>query len=385
MRKNAAALALVFVFLAASCITTDKPVSGAAIVENSWVTKTPLQKAIGSIQVAAANGKIYAISGSANEEYDPATDTWTPKRPMPTSRNYFAVATHQNKIYVIGGQSGYIPAGDLRILTAVNEVYDPATDTWETKTPLPTPRFYLSASTVNDKIFLIGGLNNTDYNPPLSILDLNEAYDPQADTWSAKTPTPNPVYAYASAVLDGKIYLFGGGASESDLAQIYDAAADSWSYGQRMPDKTRSMAAAATTGGKAPKRIYVVGGMIGFGNPLDSNRVYNPETDNWTVGASMITARYGLGIAVIDDLLYAVGGGYPSMEDIVINERYTPIEYGTLQPPPDGSSTPEPQPEPFPIAMFVGSAAAAAVIGLGLLVYLKKRKPHTAMSAAIQA
>lgn len=374
--RRTTTITLILVLLAATLAFETNPATGLEAPENSWVAKTSLQKSIGQVQVAVANGRIYAMSGSANEEYNPATDTWTSKKPMPTKRDYFAVTAYRNKIYIIGGQSGYIPAGDLRILTTVNEVYDPATDTWETKTPMPTPRFYLSANTVNDKIYLIGGLNNTDYNPPLSILGLNEVYDPQADTWSTKTPTPHPVYVHASAVLDSKIYLFGGGASESDLTQIYDSAADSWSYGQRMPDKTRSMAAASTTGAKAPKRIYVIGGMVGFGYPLDLNRVYNPETDNWTVGASMITARYGIGIAVVDDLLYAVGGGYAGGEEIVRNEQYTPIGYGTLQPePPEDSSTPEPQPEPFPTSLVAAIAVAASVIvGAGLLLHFKKKE-----------
>ena len=183
---------------------------------------------------------------------------------------------------------------------------------------------------------------------------------------SAKTPTSNPVYASASAVLDNKIYLFGGGTGEDDLTQIYDAITETWSYGQRMPDKTRSSAAAATTGTKAPKRIYVIGGMQGFAHPLDSNRVYNPETDNWTAGAPMITARYGLHVVVVDDLLYAIGGG-----DL---EQYTPIGYGTIQPSPEPSSTPEPQSEPFPTTLVLASVITVAVVGVVLLVYFKKRK-----------
>jgi N-acetylneuraminic acid mutarotase len=359
-------LPLVLVILTVSYVIVAKPASSSAeVIEDSWVSKTPLQKAIGSLEAAVANGKIYAISSSANEEYDPATDTWTSKKPMPTKRHYFTIATYQNKIYVIGGQSGYNSAEGLRILTAANEVYDPVTDTWETKAPMPTPRFYLSANTVNDKIYLIGGLNDTDYNPPIIVSDLNEVYDPQTDTWSTKTPTSNPVYNYASAVLDNKIYLFGGGTSEDDLTQIYDAITDTWGYGQRMPDKTRSIAAAATTGTKAPKRIYVIGGMQGFAFPLDSNRVYNPETDNWTTGAPMITARYGLHVVVVDDLLYAIGGGI---------EQYTPIGYGTIQPSPEPSSTPEPQSEPFPTTIVVAaSVAIVAVVGVVLLVYFRKR------------
>jgi N-acetylneuraminic acid mutarotase len=296
----------------------------ANIVEDSWRSITPMPTSIGSLDVAAANGKIYAISGLVNEEYDPATDTWTTKNPMPTKRYYFGIAVYQNKIYVIGGQSGYDADAGLRVLSAVNEVYDPATDTWETKASMPTPRIYLRANTVNDEIYVIGGLIDPDYYPPIVASGINEVYNPKTDTWTTKTPTPNPVYNYASAVVDNKIYLFAGGASEDDLTQIYDAETDTWSYGQRMPTKTRSIVAGATAGTEAPKRIYVLGGMQGFGIPLDLNRVYDPETDNWTAGAPMLTPSYGFAVAVVNDLLYAIGGGW--------HEQYTPIGYGTMPP-----------------------------------------------------
>lgn len=329
MHKSVA-MPLVLTLLTAAFLMTVKPTqSSTNLAENSWVSKTRLEKSIGTLEVAVANGKIYAISGSANEEYDPVTDKWVSKKPMPTSRYDFAIATYQNKIYIIGGQSGYNSARNLRIFTSVNEVYDPVTDTWETKAPMPTARVSLGANTVNDKIYLIGGYNNTDY-ASIMISDLNEVYDPQTDTWSTKTPPPNPVYNYASAVLDNKIYLFDGGSSARDLTQIYDVTTDTWSYGQRTPAGTWSSAAAATTGTKAPKRIYVIGGMQGFAVPLDSNRVYNPETDNWATGAPMITARYGLHVVAVDDVLYAIGGGYYGMEEVVINEQYTPFGYGTI-------------------------------------------------------
>ncbi|MBN1245842.1 hypothetical protein JXA31_09645 [Candidatus Bathyarchaeota archaeon] len=330
MRKSAVLL-VVLILLTAVFLMTVKPTqSSTDLAENSWVSKTRLQKSIGNFEVAVANGKIYAISGSANEEYDPATDKWVSKKPMPTSRYHFAIATYQNKIYVIGGQSGYNSARNLQIFTSVNEVYDPVTDTWETKAPMPTARVLLRANTVNDKIYLIGGSNDTDYVSPTMISDLNEVYDPQTDTWSTKTPPPNPVYNYASAVLDNKIYLFDGGSSADDLTQIYDVTTDTWSYGQRTPAGTWSSAAAATTGTKAPKRIYVIGGMQGFGVPLDSNRVYNSETDNWGTGAPMMTACYWLHVVAVDDLLYAIYRVQYGMEEVVINEQYIPFGYGTM-------------------------------------------------------
>ncbi len=54
----------------------------------------------------APNGKFYAIGGIAsspccsalgvNEEYDPSTDTWTTKTNMPTARKQLVVATGLN-------------------------------------------------------------------------------------------------------------------------------------------------------------------------------------------------------------------------------------------------------------------------------------------------
>src|SRR3972149_11634017 len=122
MRKGVALL-LVLVFLTASFVITAKPVSAAT--EDSWVSKAPMHVARSDLGVAVVNGKIYAIGGNAesgympnsegvnykasgwikdtNEEYDPETDTWTFKTPMPTPRCNFAIAAFENKIYCIGG------------------------------------------------------------------------------------------------------------------------------------------------------------------------------------------------------------------------------------------------------------------------------------------
>src|SRR5690348_9196122 len=62
---------------------------------------------------AAPNGKLYAVGGTSNfnaaiatvEEYDPATNTWATKRPMPTARRDSpGLATAPNgKLYAVGG------------------------------------------------------------------------------------------------------------------------------------------------------------------------------------------------------------------------------------------------------------------------------------------
>jgi parallel beta-helix repeat protein len=114
-----------------------------------------------------------------------------------------------------------------------------------------------------------------------------------------------------------------------------------------MPTPLRMASAGATTGKFAPKQIYVIGGLQS-GNGLSLNQVYDPQSDNWTLGTSMPTARYGLAVAVVNDTLYAMGGvllppyAFPKVP-LDANEVYLPLGYeGPM--PPYWASPPSPSP-----------------------------------------
>jgi N-acetylneuraminic acid mutarotase len=411
MRKSLGWLFILFIAASSFVVITQ----AASAAENSWLNRPSMPDAKSGLQAAVVNGKIYAIGpDGTNEEYDPVTLTWATKQPVPTLRSSFAIVAHQNKIHVVGGNVGYDISTDSPILCSLNEVYDPLTDTWESKKPMSTNRSQLNANVVNGKIYLIGGRTGGQF----STVDLNEVYDPQTDTWTTKAPIPYPVVQYASAVVDGKIFVLGGqdefaDAKNLDLVQIYDPSTDTWSFGTPMPNVVWQAAAGATTGAWAPKRIYLFGGLPAhslFGTNI--TQVYNPETDSWTMGASMPTSRFNFAVGVVNDILYALGGS-PFFnlqgEAIAANELYIPFGYeGPLPPywsppafpspspkpspsitlPPSPSNTPMPtsspseqpteppesQPQPLSTTLVAtASIATVSVIVLGLLVYLKKR------------
>jgi hypothetical protein len=313
VKESACALILLLtLFFAISAL----PLVRAA--EDSWATMEPMSTAKASVGVAVVDGKIYAMGGSYDsngvEEYDPATNTWTAKTPMPTPRIFFGIAVVENKIYVIGGDGGNWDAGE--ILTNVNEVYDPSTDTWETRTSMPTKRLGLSASVVDGKIYCIGGYYN-----------VNEVYDPATDAWSTKMPMPTGVNYHASAVVGNKIYIMGGAVGVT-LNQIYDPETDTWSSGASLPIGVDQAAAGVTAGDTVTERIYVIGGKQNL-DAVNLNQVYDPETDTWVAGTAMPTARFGLGVAVVDDSLYAIGGreGWFGFPISAANERYMPADF----------------------------------------------------------
>jgi hypothetical protein len=76
-----------------------------------------------------------------------------------------AVEAVGGRIYAIGG--GFPPVGSLTV-----EEYDPATDTWTTKTDMPTARLSLCSGVVNGNIHAIGGAE------VVGVLSAVEEYDP---------------------------------------------------------------------------------------------------------------------------------------------------------------------------------------------------------------
>ena len=301
--------------------------------EDYWTTMEPMPTSRSSLGVAVVKDKIYAIGGvqsDINEEYDSAKDTWTTKMSMPTARGDFAIAVFQDKIHVIGGltRSGQWTAE----LTDVNEVYDPATDSWTTKTSIPVPKAGLSANVVGGKIYLMGGFIQFA-NGTRQTSKENLVYDPIDDSWSTKMPIPTATLDYATAVVDDKIYVISGvsRAYSDNLinpTQIYDPKTDTWNQGTPIPYPIEQAAAGATSGTMAPKRIYILGGFTGFYWPTNKIQVYNSEKNTWSSGADMPTSLFGLGVSVVNDQLFAIGGcpGYLQGSTSAV-ERYTPIGY----------------------------------------------------------
>ena len=160
---------------------------------NNWSIANPLPQALHHTTAVVVNGKIYVIGGfksgfwkpvNTTYEYDPDLQRWFNKTPMPTARGAHAAAVIDGKIHLVGGAHRKL----FNLLnTDAHEVYDPATDTWDTLSPLPTPRDHLTATAANGKLFVIGGRIDVNYH---NNLNTNESYDPKTKKWTQLAPLP---------------------------------------------------------------------------------------------------------------------------------------------------------------------------------------------------
>ena len=276
-------------------------------VVDSWVAKSAMPTKRRFLTSAVVDGKIYCIGGRMKEYtqpiylntvevYDPKTDTWETKKPMPTKRGYLTSAVVDGKIYCIGGG---LDAGNIRLNTV--EVYDPKTDTWETKKPMPTGRATLISGVVNGKIYCMGGIGG---------VDVIEVYDPKTDTWETKRPMPNGRTDFTGSVVNGKIYCIGGfdkSYNYISTTEVYDPATDTWTTKAATPTPRRAFTSSAVDG-----KIYCAGGHNG--SYLDVVEVYDPATDRWTKKASIPGKMYALSSAVVDGKMYCIGGGNDTID-----------------------------------------------------------------------
>jgi len=256
-------------------------------------------------------------------EYDPAGDKWTKKKNMPLAAHHVAAAENGGKIYVFGGGVQRQPGGGAYVPANNAWEYDPAADTWKTLAAMPTPRLAAVAASAGGKIYVMGGAGNyktrdgqsLDPNQPHRVLDINEVYDPATNTWAPKQVLPTPRNSMFAGVVNGKIYLIGGRVasafaatgSVTDVVEEYDPATDKWGFlKDRMPTPRDEGVA-----GVFNNRIYVAGGesITALNNSVSrAFEAYDPASNSWQALGNMPLARYGLAGGIIGNRFHVVGG-----------------------------------------------------------------------------
>lgn len=261
---------------------------------NSWVLSTATKPTATYWHgCALANGRIYCAQGYANsvnlgilDVYDPETNTWETKT---GTGNKFC---HCTQSVISDGR--YIHC----LAYTYHKVYDTINDTWSNATIMPTNRYNLVAEMVGSKIYAIGGKD-----PNGSRQNINECYDKTTGTWTTKTARPINDEMMISEVVGDSIYVMGGN-SYSSSNTYYNYETDTWTTLANL-----SYSRLESTSGCIDGKIYIVGGY-----PSNSVHIcYDTSTNTCTTKTSIPSGRTAASSVVYNNLLFVIGGT-PSSE-----------------------------------------------------------------------
>jgi N-acetylneuraminic acid mutarotase len=262
----------------------------------------------------ASRVKILADIKRALPEASPPPDTWVSRSPLPTPRYYLTAASVGGKIYTIGGQS---PDASI---TGLVDVYDTVTNAWTLRTPMPTSRVQHSIAAANGKIYVFGGCTACAGVPGTPVTAVEE-YNPVTDAWSTKGEMATHRRGPASCTIAGKIYVTGGTEFAGErktltIVEAYDPATDTWETKAPML-LPRAYHACATV----HEKLYVFTGAPEPTGPA-SVEEYDPLTDTWTAKTSIPTLRSAPAVAAAQGKIYVIGGTWDG--PTAVNEAYDP-------------------------------------------------------------
>src|SRR5262249_28174345 len=135
---------------------------------------------------------------------------------------------------------------------------------------------------INGHIYIVGGRNNSSDD-----LNTEYDYDITANTWTQRANVPTGINAPGSAVVCDKLWIFGGGDPFLGSGTSYESG------------ETRAL---------VPDTTNIL-------------QIYDPVTNTWTTGPSLIQARSLVAGTHVGNVTVAIGGytGATTTNSIEIN------------------------------------------------------------------
>ena len=245
------------------------------------------QTVVNSNTLASALDLVYKFGGRVGSDamtplvecFNPITKTWSYKQSMQSGRRSMSSAYADSDIYLIGGLT--FATNDYSITDQVQK-YDALNDVFSTLQAVPKAMFYSAAVCCKGLVYNIAGRVSAS-----EVLSENYCYDPATETWTTKQPLPISTSYCQAQEIDGKIYLFGGdnGENARDTTYQYNPESDLWTTRANMAYASMLIASAKING-----LIVAIGWNLSGGTKTAQTQIYNPRTDEWNIWSSLSQA-----------------------------------------------------------------------------------------------
>ena len=263
----------------ANWFTITMPAAGAAGTVDVVVQTS------GNGETVLADAYAYRPAGQIGGESD--WSHWVEVAGLPTTRFDMGAGVLSNRIYGVGGAN----ESDV----GQTNVYCYDGTSWTEVPGLPVARFQAVVGEVNGSLIVAGG--SPDGSSPRT-----NAYRFTGAGWEEVAGLPNTFWDMAGATYAGAFYVIGGG-YYGPKTNVYRFDGTNWTEVAGLPAPRDSMGAAACGG-----YLYAVGGVDWTYGENFSTNVYRYDGTNWTEVAGLPAPRGAPGVAARDGALFVAGG-----------------------------------------------------------------------------
>ncbi|XP_055883226.1 kelch-like protein 12 [Biomphalaria glabrata] len=244
------------------------------------------------------------------ESFCSKTDTWTKLPNLTRKRRYVSAASVANKLYVVGGYDGQSRLSLVEKLDFTQEKLQ-----WETVTAMHQRRGLAGICVYKDQLYVCGGFDGYSRHSSL------ERFNPVTEQWTMLSAMATGREGAGLVAANDLIYCIGGydGTNLLSSAECYDPQLDQWS--NILPMSTQRSGAGVAV---LNNMIYVCGGYDGTDH-LSSVECYNTKTNYWTTVSNMQVPRCYVGACVFQGKLM-VTAGYDGKTLLDTCEVYDPAQ-----------------------------------------------------------
>jgi hypothetical protein len=292
------------------------PENANAMAPQQWESKTALNNNAGLGAVVTATGdQIYRFGGwsalwtLSNQSvlYDIQTGSSTNLTPLPKALDFMTAVYYMGTIFVAGGRD----SGSESMDTLYQ--YDIYHNTWAIRANM-LKGVSQSTGAMDDsgRLWIVGGYNSTDIAPTAQV----QIFDPATNSWSSGTPLPAAMHSGVGFKANGQFYVVGGIDAASNVLSTVLAIpmnGGAWTAKTSMPVANAWMSVALGEDNQA----YVIGGSQSsggsFNQALNTTFIYNPDTNSWRSGPVLPErVMASSAVATSDGRVWRLGGGLPN-------------------------------------------------------------------------
>ncbi len=266
------------------------------------------------------NDKFYLLGGrkiNPVNVFDPKTNTWETKKKTPFEFHHFQPVVYKDAIYIVGAMTGGYPKE--RPLENI-WIYYPIKDSWEKGPEIPKAirRGGAGAVLYKDKIYLVCGI---EFGHTSGTNNNFDSYDLKTGEWERLTKAPNIRDHFSAIIVNEKLYCIGGRntsihydgnfegffSATMPYVDVYDFSTQKW----QTLKATLPVPTAAGGVVNIEDKILYIGGEGSQSQAYNNTQCLDVNSGKWEQLAPLNIGRHGSSaIRYNNDIYMAAGSQY---------------------------------------------------------------------------